>query len=533
MNRRNSSAAAAVLGRTDNATSGCIERPARIEISDDSRIQKSPFLLLSGYEGANSSPARGYLWWPTNDSRRALTSYSDAEIRKRINWLVANYGLARRLYLGPAKLLGFLTPHPVTSSDEFNDLAFENFQSRAGSPQIFDRKGREDFFTSQLLLNRSKFKDGRILAAFAETASKGASVAFYEAHQIKNGPNDADGRYHDGVELDKFDRHVGWRVQDGKDPEKFERIDARDGHYYGNFDSPGPVHGISILAHAVVNMIDVVELRGMRKHAAKNAAQLGIAVEKDRAMAVVSGVSTGLGGPLVSAQVDVGDGTTQEVKWEMMTTQGQVPVLAPGERIRVVTDDRPTPNNLEFDRALIEDCIYGIDLPAAALYAVTGTGPTVRFNLEEIRRWIIIQHRQLAQWCQRYYAVHMAREVAAGRLPQIDEPYWREVEWVGLPDMTIDRGREASATVIRLDTGLTTWSREYARDGLFGRKEIRRRIRETAMAKQELLAAQEEFHVELSWEECFRGWKPGVPAAGEVPAEKEVATPDDDEGPDY
>jgi capsid protein len=493
----NPSAAAAVFAR----------RAAPVVDRSDAPGSGGPFLLLSGYEGANDSPGRGYLYWRSTDTRRALTDFSDEEIRRRVQWLCANSGIARRLYRAPAKLLGIKTPMPVTSKKDWNKRAFENFKFYAGNKDLFDKKGRYNFKTVQPAMNRARFKDGRILSVLTKNAIGGAAVMLYEAHQIRNGESTSD-RFEQGVRLDRFDRHEAYAVQDGKDPDKESVIDSRDAMYYANWESPGPIHGLSILAHAVVNLIDVVELRGMRKHAAKNHASMGMAVETAPTAKIISGGAAGVTGPMIQQEVVLTNGDVQKVNWEIMTTQGHIPTLAPGQSIKVIADDRPTTNNLEFEKILIEDCVLGEDLPAAAIYSAAGfTGPAMRFSMEEVKRWIQIEEQQQEEWCRRYWAYHIACEIDRGRLDDPDEPYWRLVTWLSQPDMTIDRGRDGSLAVNKLERGLTTWGREYAKDGEHGDTVIEERIEEVARAKAAILAAQEKYEVDLTWSEVFPAWK--------------------------
>jgi hypothetical protein len=492
--------------------------PAVVAERDD-----SPFLLLpssssmwSGYEAANASPARGYLWYPTTDPRRELSSLSEAEIRRRIKWLWNNFPFTRRLCKGPAKLLGIQTPQPVTSDDAWNELVFEDFSANAGNPLYFDRRGRFDFFTSQPVRNTLRFRDGRVLGVFTETVTGGAQMAFYEADQNVNPPDGHLRGWEQGQKTDEADRPLAYSLRDGKDPNRFYEIDARNAIYYGNFEGFGSLIGESILIPMVCDMMDVVELRGLRKHGAKNAADLGVVIERDRAVRVSSSGMPGLAGPVYETEVGTGDGAKkQRIKWEIVTAQGVVPRLQDGEKLRIVTDDRPTPNNQAFENALLETIIMGADLPAAALYFAVGRslpGPAIRFTMEEIERWITIRHRQSAQENRRYYSVYVAKRITQFResrgkfgIPPHPkgEKWWNKVDMIGQPSMTIDRDRNASATVVRLESGLTTWTNEYAKDGLHGRRELREKIFETGWVKAQVREAAEHFEVDLTLGECF------------------------------
>ncbi|MFK5920924.1 MAG: phage portal protein [Verrucomicrobiota bacterium] len=458
------------------------------------------YLLMSGYEAASSSPARGYVYMPSTDSRRQMTPISAREIRKRVHWLYANFGFARRLVNGMSKLIGSMTPQPNTSDDEWNELAFDNFMARAGAEQIFDRAGKFDFFTAQQQINRNRFKDGDSLAVLTETSSKGARLAFYEADQITN-PSKPPSNMTMGVRLDKFGRHMGYSLRSSEDPSNFSPVDVRDAIYFGNFETHGQVRGLSILVHAVTNMMDVVQTRGFVKHGIKDDNRIGVVKEKALPTAVVSSAS-GLAGPLIKAKVTMPDGSTQEVDWEMATGGGKTPDLAPGETLKVITSNRPSQNHMDFEKSLLRDCTWGVDLPYEALCEISGvTGPGIRYVMDEINRWILNEQYKLAKWCKRYYAYHMAKEIKAGRLPDPGEEYWRLVEWIGQPNLTIDKGREGKLSIINLETGNATWAELSGNKGIFWKKQVNQRINEVGYAKKRCA----EYEPPLDYREVFPG----------------------------
>jgi len=192
--------------------------------------------------------------------------------------------------------------------------------------------------------------------------------------------------------------------------------------------------------------------------------------------------------------------------------------LGPGQKLKVIESENPTAENLAFVRAVLEDCVLGVDLPPQALFHLAGiTGPGIRYNMEDIDRWILLQHLWQAKKCQVIYARTIAKEIKAGRLRQPVHkgqplPWWRpgQTHWFGLPSMTIDRGRDSRMSVVRLDMGLTTWADEHSKEGAFWKKEIKARVREVAFAKRcvwdenKLLREQTEGEVTMAYEEVIR-----------------------------
>ena len=465
-----------------------------------------PFLLAADHQGAADSPLRGFVYWRSTDTRRQISRMTDREIHRRIDFLYHHYGFCRRLIHGLAKHCGILTPQPDTPDEAWNEEAWDSFLFVARSPEIYDQGGRFDFFTGQYQTNVSRFKSGRSLAVLTETESKRASHAFYESHQIDHESSRAgDDRIVQGVDLSKFSRHLGYYLRDADNPDgKPVRYDAQDCLYFGKFDNHGQAHPMSVFAFAVANMVDVVETTGMWKAAIKSTATRGEVIEQDAATKFVQGPS-GIG-TLVPVESTTSDGKKIVVQRRMVFGGGaEVVPLAPGQKMRVITDDRPTAQNLEFRRELMEDCVLGSDLPAAALMHVAGlTGPNVRFVMEDIERWILLQHLWQARKCHAIYTRVLAKEIKAGRLR---EPvgkdgkkvaWWRPqyVYWYGLPSMTIDRGRDARMSVIRLDTGLTTWGDEHAKEGVFWKKALTARVQEVAWLKKKIWEADKALKAE-------------------------------------
>lgn len=491
-----------------------------------------PFILLSGYEGANNSETRGWLYWRRDaDTRRELDDFSDAELRRRAHALYANTGIARRIVDGPANMLGVVTPQPVTADEEWNDAAFDSFQNLQGSSAIYDRKGNYNFFTAQPQINSRRRLDGRLIGVFGETSFGGAQMMFYEAHQNVSPARAANGRFEQGCRLDRMDRVTAFALKDGKNPSKFYEIPARSAIYYGNRDNFGSIHGISVLAHAIPNLTDVVELTGMIKHSSKVAADVALVVEKSgtKLLQLPNGGFLGVNQSAETETVDVstgenGETVTEERKvptnWEQMVSSG-MPDLEPGQTVKIVYDERPSQNTQDFHRTLIEDAIRGGNIPPESLYSIRDlTGPGVRFVMEDVKRWIALEHLKIAEESARFWNYHIAKEIEAGRLWQPEFkgeliPWWQKSQtlWIGQPDMTIDRGREGGVTISRLESGLGTWADSWAELGAYAPKKIRQRIDEFARAKAEVQAAAERHKVPLTMGEIFPRFAESQPAA--------------------
>lgn len=491
----------------------------------------SPFLLMggTGYQAAGTSTSRGYLYWPTTDTRRQVTSLTRNEISRRVQWLYAHFGFARRLVRGRARMLGFLTPQPDTSDEAWNELAFDVFISIAGSAETWDAAGKFDFFQGQIQDNIEQGRDGDLLSVLTESEGGRARVAVYGAHQIHNGDH-TEPYWVDGVRLSSQSKHLAYNLKDGEEPDKYIPVDARNAIYHGSFESRGHVRGMSILVAAVLNMIDVVEVRGFLKHGIKASARIGTVVETEMGTNAPMQGSQNLGARVMQATAIMPDGTEQVLNMETVMDGAMTPALRPGQKVKVVSDDRPNPNYREFEKALKTDCAHSMDQSLQLIDDISGiTGPGVRHLNSELKRWILLERYPQVKRCNRMYVYTIAKELKSGRLRQPvlkeGEFWWQRTQWIGLADMDIDAGRTAMATLSDLRSGQTTWMEIWGQKGVFWKRAIRQRVREVIFAKLEVQRQSAEARtVDVTVEECFpEVFKLGNGAAGVMAAPQKEA----------
>lgn len=451
-----------------------------------------------------------------------MDELSLAEIRRRVHFLEANFGFARRLLDGATKLVGALTPYPQTEDAAWNKESWDHFYHRAKSEELFDLAGRFDFWGWQRVATRSRFRDGDHLSVLTEGDSGAAQMAFYEAHQIRSAAG-APERLRapmekQGVVYDRHGKHLGYRVRDGIDPEQSRVIARRDALYHGMLRSHGQIRGHSVFTTSVCNMIDVVETRGFTKLSLKSQSRIGTVIERDLGT-VSAGPGAGLGGQVLTTQEPDGRGGIVPVNWELVYAGGQVPRMAPGERVRVLQGGQPHQNQQEFERSILRDCVWGWDLPYEALCEISGvTGPAVRFLMNEVDRWTYNEHELLAKLCHRWWVYDTAKEIEAGRLREPNDARWwqqQKVLWVGQRGLTIDRGREGQLAIVQLGAGLTTWADEWGEWGEFWQDKVDQRVREVAYAQAQCEA------VGLTLSDVFPAVHPAQLEA--IKAEREMA----------
>jgi capsid protein len=444
---------------------------------------KSPVLNYGvGYDAGNiTSPRRGYIAWPSLDTRREFPTYSRYQVLKKARWLYANVGIARRIVNGLADFVGYLTPQQATSDRVWNRLAQEWFMNRYAFARSMDRSGRLTFKSWQLARTRQTLRDGDLLSVITETPETGlAQVLCYESHQIGDGSEaKRPENLNDGVFVNRFNAPVAFRLVDPADERKFTRVGAEDCIFSARYASLGNVRGVSALAASINDQIDITEIHADVKHGIKVANLLGFAITSKG----VQGPTNPIGHTVNSTSTSSADGTT--VNTEEIWAGGQVARLGADEDIKTLNDSRPHPNQQEFTKGVIQGIAWSLGLPMEALFYVSGiTGPAVRFVMAQLQRWIENERLMLQAEVNRFYVAAISRALVRGELPYPDDPQWWRVNWIPQSDMTIDRGREGRLALEELRAGVSTLPDLWADKGADWQSKLDQQAAAVAYAKE-------------------------------------------------
>lgn len=458
--------------------------PNRDAVSQDTGFSNLFYLPNNGFQAAGNSPNRGYIYWPMLDTKRQISRWTRYEIARKIQFLYNHFGFIRRLVNGLATMLGYLVPQPDTSDEEWNDLALSTFLSIAGSAQVWDIAGKFDFFSGQISDNKAIVRDGDILAVKTMGPGGRARLSYYEAHQLKN-PTGAGKDWHDGVQSING-RHIAYGIQDGDDPGQITVIEAWKCIYMADFENRGQIRPLSILAAAVLNMVDVIEVRGFNKTKIKNSSRLGTVIES-AAVSPPNARTGGFGGPTTQTTALMPDGTTQTINMELVLNGGQTPNLAPGQTVKVISDDNPSQNNREFEVQLLKDCCHTANLSYERLCDLTQlTGPALRMLNADEKRFVKLKHYEQTRRVHPQVIYTLAIEMDAGRLrkPKLrpGENWMQCFQYIGLASPDIDGGRTAASTLTDLRSGQTTWLETWGQKGVYWKKGVRQVISEYIFA---------------------------------------------------
>ena len=426
------------------------------------RPQKRQVYDFAGFEGGRmDSTRRGFITPLPLDTAKELTGGARLTMLRNCRWLAANNGYAKMMVRGLANLIGYYSVQPATTDKEWNRIVKSHWCNRTRVPAVFDRAGKVDFRLWQLALSRSRLRDGDLLSVLTSADSGAALVQNYEAHQIDDGMMIGEQRpkdLQDGVFVAASGRHKAYRIVDANDPKKVARVPAEAAIYYSDFDNLGTVRGISIMAHAVTDLLDMVEIDADAKLGIKRKQWVGLYRKRAKPAPPPGGLFTDPT-PTSAGTTTTADGVTQQqlVNVESVYQSGGIPALEEGEDFGVIESDQPGPNEDVFNKRLLHKIALGAGLPASTLFAMAGqTGPEVRFHMALTARWIEIELLRLQVAVSKYYAFWLSREIQRGALPlPDDENYWSAI-YIPTADLTIDRGREGRLALEELKLGATT-----------------------------------------------------------------------------
>lgn len=451
------------------------------------KLDVQNFGAAGSWDGAGVSPRRGMIVWPTLDSRKELPPRARKEIIKRARWADSNVGLAIRAIDGPANLIGNLTPQSVSGDPAWSKEAEEVMRRRFDNPLAFDRAGELDFFGWQDAITRGALRDGDTVTALLEAkAGGGAQVLLYGAHQVDNGRADkVPGGLRDGVFSDKMGRPLGYRLINADDATKFRTLPANAAIFH-SYKKHGSVRGVSSVAHAISNILDIVEILADSKHGIKVANQWGVALETAPGAVGDGGVGEELAAFLGNGDNESADKDANDALFlDSILQGGRMQSTPAGSKITTLSDDRPHPNQLNLLRWLVRDVAWGLGLSPEVLWELAGlNGTATRYLMAETRKWVRRRQRRLAMSCQRLWTYAVSREIKAGRLRQPTTDRWWMCKWIPEADPTIDVGRDGKLELEQLDNNALTYQEYFAKRGQDWETEFEQMKKEKARMDQ-------------------------------------------------
>jgi capsid protein len=427
-----------------------------------------------GYNAADQSTMRGYIYFPQLDTRKELTTYSRTEILRRARYLDANVGFAGRIINGLARMVAGtgLMIRPTTEDREWNKERAALFEQRNGSNFAFDVGGRWDFYSSQRGALRCRYRDGDIGGAFTHSEAGLARCAFFESHRIANGKvTSAEmDRIFDGVLVDRNNAAIGYRVL-GNDDSQAD-IPVGEFFYLGDYASAGKHRTPSILHRACNHLIDITEINAATKKGIKISNQIGYYIGQ-AATQSGAGIPPMGEGANPKTEVTLSDGTKRTLE-QLLTQGGEIPGLPPGAEVKQLLDQRPHPNTAEFLKSLARDISWGVDMAPEVLWDIAALGgANTRYVMADAQSFIEVEQQNLVDsYAARYYIFDTRLEIAAGRIREPRDPHWWKHAVIPPARWTVDKGRDGKLHLEQVRSGALSFRRMLGWDGLDAEHEI-------------------------------------------------------------
>ena len=393
-----------------------------------------------GLDAARYDEAWPWSTWPLrpNDD---IDAADRRTIWQRAREMYHNSPQIRKAVKSMIQFTGGLTPLPMTTDVEWNELALAAFLARTKNPRSFDVAARVNYKQALRWMERCAIVDGDCAVVPTRGADGGALFAFYAAPQIAGGGDN-------GVELDERGRAVAYWFSAGVG-EAPVRVEAARVMLYQHDPDPARARGVSELVAALRTARDVHAIVGYAKNGQRMANSMGLVGTK-AVGAKVPDIARGIGpGAKRNGSCD-GVGPRTE-----LGTGLQITYLPEGCDIRAIQDGRPSTQLQEFFKFLVRCIAQGVGLdPEVLFYSNEMGSAAVRFSLAKVSKWQEERLTDLEPVCNRIWQHVISCEVAAGRLRPCADRAWMNVRWVPGRDMTIDTPRVAQAHINLVREGM-------------------------------------------------------------------------------
>lgn len=464
------------------------------------------------FNSVSWSSNRAQIYGTAVDFSVDYTPADRVEMMKRLRYGERNCGLVRQI------LGDFVTYVPGADGIKHQSHCADTAKAAlydewfADWAMSCDLSGRFSWADAQRILTRAAVRDGDSFALLVVSDGK-PKLQLIESHRVSNPEGDTIPKgMLDGVQFDSVGRIAGYSVIQGDKTAKL--VPAASVCHILEQDYSSGSRGLPLLQHSWSDIQTEDELLRLEALAVKNDADFTRVLVKNggyvpnNLAAELSGTSTN-GSDLASKM------------------GGKLAVLEPGEDLKSLTSNRPSPVFVGFLEAIQRDIARGTGLP----YEFTGnpsaaSGGALRLIAAKadrtFGRWQTILIERL---CQKVWGFVIGTAIANGDLP--DAPDWNKVSWTTPKRLTIDAGRDAAQDRADLELGLLSPSELYAQRGLDLRTEMQKRAKDFKYITE--LAAAEGIPLWMLYKPGFNWLQQGQgkPTAAEAQLAGADAIPDE------
>jgi len=418
---------------------------------------------LAAYEAtARTNIQRSWIYMPTVDARKELTTYDRMELIRRAHWMYNNVGIAARAIDGVARCSAPLQPQARTSNPEFNRKVEQLFEDACGTAAFgFDAGAEVNFYEAQPFILRQVAldgdfywqkilsKNGRGLVRFVGGESIGMTANLGSGSDISN--------WYDGIKVDRFGRPIAFNVIDPQDTSKSTIVSADDMYQVRRMYRRGYLRAPSWLARASNHLQDISEILAYEKQSFKLNSQIAFVITSPEAGSI------GLGMARNKLQMD----QAGEVTVDTLYNSSGIPQLKPGEDLKSFSNSHPNTNFQSFLDYLMRDIAWGMGLSPELLWNITDAGgANTRFLLEDANIFFKeCQSILREQFCRPFWTFWVWNEIESGRLEYPGDDWWR-ADWIAPKPPSVDIGREGKLYLSLVQNGLMSRKRYFAMLGL-------------------------------------------------------------------
>lgn len=200
---------------------------------------------------------------------------------------------------------------------------------------------------------------------------------------------------------------------------------------------------------------------------------------------LAGGMKSGIGGTTLGTNADSTAHSDQANVQEV--GDGMNLIQFPGEDVKAFESAAPGPAWDQFQAFIVQLISVGMDLPAGVIWKMLGTGPAVRYEINDAdRTFRAVQDVLEEKFLDPTVALVISNGIARGLIPE--HPNWFKFERQRPASITIDMGRESAAGINENEAWMRSGSDWFAEDGKDYDEEVKRIANERA---KRWLAAQE------------------------------------------
>lgn len=437
----------------------------------------------------------GMIWVPQFKAAEEVDALSRAAITDRQCHLYRNNGRVRRVINCVTRLVTGtgLMPEPMTKDQRYNDAVRRLWLLDAESPKTFSLSGKFSCSRAQRALKRAQLKtgDSAMVAAKQDEGGIASSLYFalYDGTQIGDGNNPSPAM-RDGVLTNEHDRALAYRLLgltcDGKATQV--DVDAQHVLFFGSNEDIGGHRGVSCMAHAINDLVTLKDIHDALGKGIRMSSYQAWVIEQQIGAPTPPGGTLGPGGgprPTVTVEDPK---TKQPITLEKFLGKGQIETLKPGQSAKILHDQRPHPNVMQWDDALMRTIIGGLDYPYEVIWKIEALGgANSRFVLADCQSKIAVdQEEMVEQILAPAYILKLQNWEERGLLPPCEDPDWWMHEWLTPARLTVDFGRDGRIFLDQWVRGHITLKTLFGFTGDAWKRQTTQWLEEIAWRKAEM-----------------------------------------------